>query len=96
MAAIDETIVARALDLLKPACFEWNVTKNELKYNKQLLTLLNLPETHLISFEEVVSSRYVVDKDLIQKEYATITDLAKNLQSDTKGRRILNPSCVAT
>jgi PAS domain S-box-containing protein len=85
VAAIDETIVARALDLLKPACFEWNVTKNELKYNKQLLTLLNLPETHLISFEEVVSSRYVADKDLIQKEYATITDLAKKLQSDTKG-----------
>lgn len=85
MAAIDEAIVARALELLKPACFEWNVTKNELKYNKQLLDLLGLPETYIISSDELISSRYVADKDLIQREYAKIIDLANKLKENVAG-----------
>lgn len=72
--------VSDYLDLLfTPACFEWNITTNFVIYNRQLLDLFGLPATEVVSPEEWINAKYIVDKEIVQLEIFNMMDCAQKL-----------------
>ncbi len=80
LIARDDSVRERVINAFTPACFEWNITKGAIVYNKSLLDLIGLPASETLSIENVISAKYIVDKDVVFSEVYRILDYVQRLQ----------------